>query len=464
MARGAGLDQTSAMARTGVRSDDEAAVAVDVPASVDVDTESTARRQLQRLRRLVDELAGVEPQAALPLILSAASVALDLDQLCVHMVEPGRGTARRVAALGLAEPFLAAVEVLPVGAEGGPIGMVAESGAMVVVDDVASSTLWGDRRAAAAAAGIRSSWAVPIIGDGHLLGVASGYGAAVGRPPAELLEVGLLYAGYAAGAIERGRLLEESRALEAVQREAEALRRSQALQRDFLSRVSHELLTPLTAIHGYASSLLAPDVCWDDGIRSRFLTAIAAESDRMSRLVGDLLDVSAIESGVLRLHFDWCDLPLVVRAALDSIPPEHAARVDLEGDGAMEPVWADHDRLQQVIVNLVENGLRHTAPGTRVRVSVGRGRTGGTVYLRVSDDGPGIPEAEADRLFQPYVRGATSASGAGLGLSIVRGIVEAHGGSVGIERRRARGATFLVVLPADQPAPGRGGPDKARHD
>ncbi len=439
----------------GVRPDDDVVLVddVSVDVAVDQDVESTARRQLQRLRRLVDELAGVEPAAALPLILSAASVALDLDQMCVHMLDPGGRTLRRVAALGLAEPFLSAIEVLPVGADGGPIGLVAETGAMVVVDDVGSTSVWGDRRAAAAAAGVRSSWAVPITGDGHLLGVASGYAPTLGRPPAELLEIGALYAGYAAAAIERGRLLEESRALEAAQREAEALRHAQTLQRDFLSRVSHELRTPLTAIHGYASSLLQTDVSWDDASRARFLTAIASESERMSRLVADLLDFSAIESGVLRLQLDWCQLPLVVRAALACLPPERAERVDASCDEAPEPVWADHDRLEQVIVNLVENGLRHTPPGTRVRVSAGPGsstRAEGTrtVALRVSDDGPGIPEGAADRLFEPYVRGATGAPGAGLGLSIVRGIVEAHGGSVRVEPA-AVGTTFLVELPVD---------------
>ena len=103
--------------------------------------------------------------------------------------------------------------------------------------------------------------------------------------------------------------------------EATALRRSRELQRGFLSRLSHELRTPLTAIRGYASSLMQPDVTWDGDSQQRFLDRIAAESARLGRLVDDLLDFSAIESGILRLQRDWCDIPLVVEAAVACLPP-----------------------------------------------------------------------------------------------------------------------------------------------
>lgn len=459
-----------------VTTDDPIVIVDDAPVverPADVTGPDADRRQLQRLRRLVDDLDGVEPAQALPLILSAASVALGLDQMCVHIVEPapegggperirpeenGRGHLRRIAALGVPEPFLSAIELVALGAEGGPLGLTAERQEMVVVDDVAAEEAWAHWHRTAAEAEIRSSWAVPICTDGRLLGVASGYATTIGRPPPQLLEVGGLYAGYAGSALERGRLLEESRALEAAQREAEALRRSQALQRDFLSRVSHELRTPLTAIHGYASSLLQPDVEWDGESRDRFLSAIASESRRMSRLVADLLDFSAIESGVFRLQPDWCRLPLVIAAALNCLPPGDAARVKVDCAPGLEPIWADHDRIEQVVVNLVENGLRHTPDGTQVRVTAQPGEQPHTVGLFVMDNGPGLTLEAAGRLFEPYVRGETRAGGAGLGLSIVRGIVEAHGGIVSIEPQHSlegRGTTFAVVLPTGE-APSRG--------
>ena len=109
--------------------------------------------------------------------------------------------------------------------------------------------------------------------------------------------------------------------------EAMTLRQSQELQRGFLRRLSHELRTPLTAIRGYASSLLQPDVTWDAESQQRFIARIAAESARLGRLVDDLLDFSAIESGILRLQRDWCDIPLVLDAAIACLPPADAPMV-----------------------------------------------------------------------------------------------------------------------------------------
>src|SRR5262249_15213397 len=133
--------------------------------------------------------------------------------------------------------------------------------------------------------------------------------------------------------------------------EALALRRSQELQRGFLSRLSHELRTPLTAIRGYASSLQQTDVTWDGESQHRFLRRIAAESARLGRLVDDLLDFSAIESGILRLQRDWCDIRLVIEAAVACLPPEHAKEVTLNCDTGLPVVWADHDRMEQGLLD-----------------------------------------------------------------------------------------------------------------
>ena len=150
--------------------------------------------------------------------------------------------------------------------------------------------------------------------------------------------------------------------------EAAALRRSRQLQRGFLSRLSHELRTPLTAIRGYASSLMQSDVTWDGASQQRFLDRIAAESARLGRLVDDLLDFSAIESGVMRLQRDWCDIRLVIEAAVSCLTNEQSAAVSITCDAGLPVVWADHDRLEQVFVNLLNNAFQHNPPGTRVSV------------------------------------------------------------------------------------------------
>jgi signal transduction histidine kinase/ABC-type multidrug transport system ATPase subunit len=247
------------------------------------------------------------------------------------------------------------------------------------------------------------------------------------------------------------RLAIERDALEVINQEAAALRRSHHHQRVFLSRVSHELRTPLTAIHGYASSLNQTDVTWDADAQHRFLGLIVSESARMGRLVADLLDSSALESGSFRLQTDWCDIGLVIEAAVACMP-DAGANVAVTVAPDVVPVWGDHDRLEQVFVNLLENAARHGASesGTdTVRVTVTT--SDDAVAVRVSDQGPGIPAPLAEAVFQPSVRGSTLAAGKGLGLAIARAIVEAHGGEIVVEPTSI-GATLRVTLPIE-PAP-----------
>ena len=197
--------------------------------------------------------------------------------------------------------------------------------------------------------------------------------------------------------------------------------------------MSHELRTPLTAIRGYASSLLASDVTWDDESKTRFLNRIASESARMGSLVGDLLDFSAIESGLLASSRTGATSRLVLEAAVSCLPPEASAAVIVDCDPAIGPVWADHDRLEQVFVNLLENAFRHNPPGVHVTVDVSL-QPAGTVAIRVRDDGCGIAPELAAHIFEARARGHERSTGAGLGLSIARGIVLAHGGEISLEK------------------------------
>jgi len=228
--------------------------------------------------------------------------------------------------------------------------------------------------------------------------------------------------------------------------EALTLRRSQELQRGFLSRLSHELRTPLTAIRGYASSLLQPDVTWDSESQHRFLRRIAAESARLGRLVDDLLDFSAIESGILRLQPDWCDLSLVLEAAIACLPPDISPPVKLSCAPGLPVIWADHDRLEQVFVNLLANAVGHNPAGTNVRITaVARAEH---VEVTVADDGAGLSPDTAKAPFEPARRRRGPTAGAGLGLSIAQGIVTAHGGRIELVAQ-PRGTCFRICLPIE---------------
>jgi signal transduction histidine kinase len=166
-----------------------------------------------------------------------------------------------------------------------------------------------------------------------------------------------------------------------------------------------------------------------------------------------------MEAGGLRLDPHWCDVALAVDAAVGCLAGAEAL-VSVEVDDAVPEVWADHDRLEQVLVNLIENAIRHGGGGP-VHVSADADRDGATVTLRVRDDGPGFPPELAARVFQPYVRGDSAVPGAGLGLTICRGLVEAHGGDIVVEPT-ARGACVRVTIPAEPTFPSGPGGDRVR--
>jgi signal transduction histidine kinase/ABC-type multidrug transport system ATPase subunit len=549
--------------------------------------DTSARRQLTRLHGLTDRLISADPSSSLSLILSALGAALNAGRLCIHLVTTGSsgsdGSLHCVASLGFASGQLEPWARLPFGPAGGPVGMAAAEGRPVIADNVRA---WRTFRELAKSTTVASSWSVPVQGPSGLTGVITVFRPEHLAPRRDELDLITVYAGYAASAIERDRLLDQvttrNRVLETIRemletlagpvpvtdgldialqslrrglqaeevavatqpadggphvwrayagpgsadqdeavrslsgmaadalarantdgvaiellssrrrrtravvygaaggrsvllaswrtalgkrngpaakeetalmedaahslrlalereeaasahQEAAALRRSRELQRGFLSRLSHELRTPLTAIRGYASSLMQSDVTWDGDSQQRFLDRIAAESARLGRLVDDLLDFSAIESGIMRLQPDWCDIRLVIDAAVACLPPASAKKVTVTCESGLPVMWADHDRMEQVLVNLLTNAFTHNPADTTVHVSAARERS--EVVITVQDDGAGMPP--------PGSRSGTA--GAGLGLSIARGIVQAHDGTMEL-KPVSKGTCFSVRL------------------
>jgi len=235
--------------------------------------------------------------------------------------------------------------------------------------------------------------------------------------------------------------------------EAEVLRRADELKTALLSAVSHDLRTPLASIIASAGSLRQPDVVWTDTEQESFLSDIEGEARRLARIVANLLDLSRMEAGTLRPERGWYDLAALVDDVLGrlrSVTHDHPVHVRVSDD--MPPVPLDYVEVDQVLTNLVENAVRHTPGGTEIWITAER--EGGEAVVAVSDSGPGIPETELPRLFDPFVRAAQrkgGPGGVGLGLAIARGLVEAHGGQITAENRAGGGASFRFTLPLELP-------------
>jgi two-component system sensor histidine kinase KdpD len=214
-----------------------------------------------------------------------------------------------------------------------------------------------------------------------------------------------------------------------------------------LRSVSHDLRSPLATIRAAASDLM-DGATFDDATRAELLDLIGGESERLDRLVANLLALSRIEAGALR--------PDRQAVALDELVAEtvrrlsrlfRQVRIQVEVPEDLPLVDADYSQLDQLLTNLLENASRYAPPRSSVRIAARAVDGDRSVELRVADDGIGVPDHERDRIFEPFRRGEGSRS-SGIGLATCRAIVDAHGGTICVERTPGGGATFVVTLPA----------------
>ena len=257
----------------------------------------------------------------------------------------------------------------------------------------------------------------------------------------QLLEA---FANQTALALERA-LLAEQAALDRRHADEERLRNA------LLSSVSHDLRTPLGVITGAVSTALeTPDLA--EPARRELLQSAQEEAQRLHRLVSNLLDITRLESGALDLHTEWTPLEEVVGAALnrrEMATEAHRVRVSLPED--LPLVAMDGVLMEQLLLNLLDNALKYSPPGSPVDIKAWA--AGKSLTLSVSDQGPGIPEGEEERIFEKLARGqaASNRPGAGLGLAICKGIVTAHHGRIQAVNHPHGGAQFLVTLPLGTP-------------
>ena len=220
------------------------------------------------------------------------------------------------------------------------------------------------------------------------------------------------------------------------------------MKSNLISTVSHELRTPLAAIKGYASTLLAEDVEWDSKSQGEFLTIISNETDRLTSLVNNLLDLSRIEAGSLKLSLEKCNIEETILRGAKQARLESGNRFEVKIEAGLPSIYADVPRLETVIRNLIENSVKYAGEQSYIQVKVNRQND--SIIFRVMDDGPGIPPEKSERIFERFYRLDDSlarvTSGAGLGLAICQGLVRAHKGEIWVEPMNA-GACIAFSIP-----------------
>ena len=226
---------------------------------------------------------------------------------------------------------------------------------------------------------------------------------------------------------------------------ASRLAEAEKLERNFLMTVSHELRTPLTAIRGHVDAL-REGVVTDEEMRLASLTVIAAEAERLERLVGDVLDLAKLDAHRFTVLREEVDMERLVDRAYASFSEEARRRgIDYRFEvGARPVIVSDGDRVLQIISNLLSNAFRWTPDGGRIELELSA--TDGTVYVAVDDSGPGIPPSERERIFRPFW--SRDGGGTGLGLAIARELATALGGRISLETSPEQGSRFELVLPA----------------
>lgn len=235
-------------------------------------------------------------------------------------------------------------------------------------------------------------------------------------------------------------------------RSAEQRARLERARADLVSTVAHELRSPLTSVKGFTATLLARWPRFTDDQKRVMLETVNADADRVTRLITELLDVSRIEAGRIQIHRELVSVPAraekIVAGRVATGEPEQRFRIEAADD--LPETWLDADKVDQILANLIENGVRHGAGTVTTVIEAAQVRGVPGVAVAVRDQGPGIAPELAPRVFRQFWR-AKSRGGAGLGLFIVKGLVEAHGGEITVARAPGGGAEFRFIMPAGAP-------------
>ncbi len=323
--------------------------------------------------------------------------------------------------------------------------VICQTGKSIIVSDSKV-----DRRFVGLPENLRSYLAVPIDVKSRVIGALQVCASETSRYDDHDERQVTTLAHFAAIWIDNVRLFQEAA-------QVEALRKVDQLKSELLSTVSHELRTPLASIKGYASSLLREDVEWDPDTRREFLQIIDEESDRLTGLIEDVLQMSEIEAGVLRVNRQPVKMTRLAQKVVKKLRPQsHDRALSISASNDVPETMADPRRMEQVLHNLIMNAIKYSSEGSSVAIRVEK--RGSLIQVAVKDQGIGIPAEHLDHVFERFYRVEGTLSrqtgGSGLGLSICRGLVEAHGGRIWAESQAGKGSTFVFTIPIISPEDG----------
>ncbi len=406
---------------------------------------------LEHQKDLLERIVGDQPLYDVLLAIARFIEGHSEDCLCsILLLSEDRKRLLFGAAPSLPGPYNEAIDGIEIGPAVGSCGTAAFTGESVTVTDISADPLWADYKGLAAEHGLAACWSEPVKGPrDEVLGTLAMYYRKPNAPTADDRYLTAIGVDLTAIAI----LSERSRA--ALRQRAEQLAEADRRKDRFLAMLSHELRNPLAPIVNTLSILR------DRGTDPELLEHVARlerQTTHLSRLVDDLLDISRISHGAVELKIEPVDVRGCIAQAVDAVRERVAERRQSlsvsEGDEPLV-VDGDHDRLRQVFTNLLTNATKYTPAGGEIAVELAR--ESGSIVARFRDNGQGLTPDLHEHLFEPFSQGAVSAldarEGLGLGLTLVKQLVDCHGGSVEVESPGpGLGSVFTVRLPA-APAP-----------
>ncbi len=410
------------------------------------------RRENTRLRALIPlyELSRVfmstmDLDRLMDQVVRRSQEATGADRCSLMLLDKETGTLTIQAAVGLPEDIIATARQQ---LGHGIAGWAAQTGEILLLND--PKEVPPEVRKTMVRAEIASALCVPLKAKNEVIGVLNRTKFA-GSPPFSEVDRDLvaILAGQVAIAIENARLFTE------IQRAYEELKELDRLKSEFINIASHELRTPLAIISAYAELLEGETT--EEG--QQFLQVLRQSAAQLARLTKDMVDLQHLERGQLLIRMEQVSLPEVLSAVAQRyIPLAEAKHQDfqVEVPADLPAVRVDRDKLELIVGNLCSNAVKFTPPGGRIRLAAKDGP--GEVRIVVEDNGPGIPPEAQERIFERFYQVQESLTrehgGLGLGLSIVKGLVELHGGRVWVESEVGEGSTFIVSLPKESGRPG----------